>query len=61
MFYSTDPASDWGFVLTPDGHTVPKESADDADSSTTHRASATDGTSLVWPLALSALAGRGYS
>jgi hypothetical protein len=31
MFYSTDPASDWGFVLTPDGHTVPKESADDDD------------------------------
>ena len=31
MFYSTDPASDWGYVLTPDGHTVPKESADDDD------------------------------
>jgi hypothetical protein len=27
MFYSTDPASDWGYVLTPDGHTVPKKSA----------------------------------
>jgi hypothetical protein len=29
MFYSTDPQSDWGFVLTADGHTVPKESAED--------------------------------
>jgi hypothetical protein len=29
MFYSTDPASDWGYVLTPDGHTVPKKAADD--------------------------------
>jgi hypothetical protein len=28
MFYSTDPASSWGYVLTPDGHTVPKKSAD---------------------------------
>src|SRR5918994_6609882 len=27
MFYSTDPASSWGYVLTPDGHTVPKKSA----------------------------------
>ena len=27
MFYSIDPASDWGYVLTPDGHTVPKKSA----------------------------------
>ena len=27
MFYSTDPSSDWGYVLTPDGHTVPKKSA----------------------------------
>jgi hypothetical protein len=31
MFYSTDPASDWGYVLTPDGHTVPKKSAADDD------------------------------
>ena len=31
MFYSTDPASDWGYVLTPDGHTVPKKSAADHD------------------------------
>src|SRR5918998_764392 len=28
MFYSTDPASDWGYVLTPDGHTVPNKPAD---------------------------------
>ena len=31
MFYSTDPASDWGYVLTSDGHTVPKKSAADDD------------------------------
>jgi hypothetical protein len=31
MFYSTDPESDWGYVLTPDGHTVPKKSAADDD------------------------------
>jgi hypothetical protein len=31
MFYSTDPASDWGYVLTPAGHTVPKKSAPDDD------------------------------
>jgi hypothetical protein len=31
MFYSTDPASSWGYVLTPDGHTVPKKSAADDD------------------------------
>jgi hypothetical protein len=31
MFYSTDPASSWGYVLAPDGHTVPKKSAADDD------------------------------
>jgi hypothetical protein len=29
MFYSTDPASSWGYVLTPDGHTVPNKPAPD--------------------------------
>jgi hypothetical protein len=32
MFYSTDPASDWGYVLTPDGHTVPNKPAPDDDN-----------------------------
>jgi len=29
MFYSTDPANSWGYVLTPDGHTVPNKPAPD--------------------------------
>src|SRR5829696_9026657 len=29
MFYSTDPASSWGYVLSPDGHTVPNKPAPD--------------------------------
>jgi hypothetical protein len=32
MFYSTDPASSWGYVLTPDGHTVPNKPAPDDDN-----------------------------
>jgi hypothetical protein len=31
MFYSTDPASG-GYVLTPEGHTVPKPAAGGADN-----------------------------
>jgi hypothetical protein len=31
MFYSTDPESDWGYVLTPDGHTVPNKPAPDEE------------------------------
>jgi hypothetical protein len=32
MFYSSDPESDWGYVLTPDGHTVPNKPAPDDDN-----------------------------
>jgi hypothetical protein len=32
MFYSTDPDSSWGYVLTPDGHTVPNKPAPDNDN-----------------------------
>src|SRR5215216_1598351 len=31
MFYSTDPASSWGYVLTPKGTTVPRGAPDDED------------------------------
>ena len=60
MFYSTDPASD-GYVLTSDGNTVRKTTADSPTASPTASPSATatasplpttGGSSLVWPLSL---------
>jgi hypothetical protein len=62
MFYSTDPASD-GYVLTSEGHTVPKTAADSPTASATASPTATTtasptalptsgGPALGWPHAL---------